>query len=606
MNSRAKVQSPKSINNIKPEKMIPNVNKPERWISKGYRFSPNKSFALHEKPNIPRSCLRWKSTGTIFKIASLRWIPTGKMFTDNTIKVDSELPNGLNDDITNPYKCDQTLNISADNTSGLAPQRKEKCTLQCALSSKEEKSSWLRAVFLATTTSSHARFINKWINSNGHMVIMAPVHISTRLGQISSGLVPDHIPAAPYVPPTNKDLEILFQSMFDEYFEPPGVERPVLPPPSVQVLVVSAGTPSSTTIDQDAPSTSYSPSLFIVQPHVSHQGVAAGPTIEDNPFAQADNDPFVNVFSPEPSSDESSSGDVIKPKNVKTAMDGTCWFEAMQKEIYEFDRLQVLELVPKPNCVMIIALNWIYKVKLDEYGDVLKNKAQLVVKGYRQQKGINFKESFAPIARIEAIRIFIANVVSKNMIIHQMFVKTAFLNGELKEEGMKFIMFTRCAFRSGSKDRPPMLAPGNYVQWKSRIKRYIDTKPNHELIHHCLKNPPYKFTWADMEIPISEGSPITRTESKMETYKTVSQDIHDQLNAEAEAVQIILTWIDNDIYSTVDACSNACEMWKAIERLKQGESINVQDLETNFVRVNIFLYLVKCRSLEDGRSYKKI
>nr|GEV44990.1 uncharacterized mitochondrial protein AtMg00810-like [Tanacetum cinerariifolium] len=67
----------------------------------------------------------------------------------------------------------------------------------------------------------------------------------------------------------------------------------------------------------------------------------------------------------------------------------------------------------------------------------------------------------------------------------------------------------------------------------------------------------------------------------METYKTVSQDIRDQLNAEAEAVQIILTWIDNDIYSTIDACPNACKMCKAIERLKQGESINVQDLETN-------------------------
>nr|GFA90275.1 hypothetical protein [Tanacetum cinerariifolium] len=106
---------------------------------------------------------------------------------------------------------------------------------------------------------------------------------------------------------------------------------------------------------------------------------------------------------------------------------------------------------------------------------------------------------------------------------------------------------------AGSKDHSPMLAPGNYIQWKSRIKRYIDTKPNHELIHHCLKNPPYKFTWADKEVPISEGSPVIRNESYMETYKTVSQDIHDQLNAEAEAVQIILTGIDNDIYSTVDA-----------------------------------------------------
>nr|GEU61075.1 hypothetical protein [Tanacetum cinerariifolium] len=94
------------------------------------------------------------------------------------------------------------------------------------------------------------------------------------------------------------------------------------------------------------------------------------------------------------------------------------------------------------------------------------------------------------------------------------------------------------------KDHPPMLAHGNYVQWKYIIKRYIDTKPNHELIHYYLNNPPYKFTWADKKVPISEG-------------------------------------IDNDIYSTVDACPNVCEMWKAIERLKQGESINVQDLETN-------------------------
>ncbi|GJW25894.1 retrovirus-related pol polyprotein from transposon TNT 1-94 [Tanacetum coccineum] len=83
---------------------------------------------------------------------------------------------------------------------------------------------------------------------------------------------------------------------------------------------------------------------------------------------------------------------------------------------------------------MIIALKWIYKVKLDEYGDVLKNKAQLVVKGYRQKEGIDFEELFALVARIEAIRIFIANAASKYMIIYQMDVKTAFLNDELKEE----------------------------------------------------------------------------------------------------------------------------------------------------------------------------
>ncbi|GKE87135.1 hypothetical protein Tco_1564610, partial [Tanacetum coccineum] len=80
---------------------------------------------------------------------------------------------------------------------------------------------------------------------------------------------------------------------------------------------------------------------------------------------------------------------------------------------------------------------------------------------------------------------------------------------------------------------------------------------------------------------VAEGSSETSTEGYIENYKNVSQDIRDQLNVEVEADQIILTRIDNDIYSTVDACPNACEMWKAIERLKQGKSINVQDLETN-------------------------
>nr|GEZ42268.1 hypothetical protein [Tanacetum cinerariifolium] len=81
---------------------------------------------------------------------------------------------------------------------------------------------------------------------------------------------------------------------------------------------------------------------------------------------------------------------------------------------------------------------------------------------------------------------------------------------------------------AGSKDRPPMLAPD----------------------------------WTNIEVPVFEGSPITTTERIRETYKNVSQDIRDQLSAEAEAVQIILTGIDNDIYSTVDACPNTCEMWK--------------------------------------------
>ncbi|GJY37489.1 retrovirus-related pol polyprotein from transposon TNT 1-94 [Tanacetum coccineum] len=110
------------------------------------------------------------------------------------------------------------------------------------------------------------------------------------------------------------------------------------------------------------------------------------------------------------------------------------WIDAMQEEIHEFERLEVWELVSCLDNVFLIKLKWIYKVKTDESGGVLKNKARLVAQGFRQEEGIDFEESFAPVTRIEAIRIFIANAAYKNIKIYQMDVKTTFLNGELKEE----------------------------------------------------------------------------------------------------------------------------------------------------------------------------
>nr|GEW58179.1 integrase, catalytic region, zinc finger, CCHC-type, peptidase aspartic, catalytic [Tanacetum cinerariifolium] len=126
-------------------------------------------------------------------------------------------------------------------------------------------------------------------------------------GQTSSGLVPNPVPATHYVTPTNKDLEILFQPMFDEYLKPSRVERPVHPAQAVQAPVNSAGTPSSTTIDQDAPSPSILPSSSTLQSHSLHQGVTVESTyMEDHPVAPIDNNPFVNVFASEPYSENHS------------------------------------------------------------------------------------------------------------------------------------------------------------------------------------------------------------------------------------------------------------------------------------------------------------
>nr|GEX79403.1 hypothetical protein [Tanacetum cinerariifolium] len=193
------------------------------------------------------------------------------------------------------------------------------------------------------------------------------------------------------------------------------VFQPAPPAPADHVLVFPTGTPAYFSIEEDASSTSISSSLIQQYPSV-HQGVAVDHTLAVNPFSPVDDVPFVNIFASDPSSEATSSG------------------EAMQEEIHEFDRLQVWKLVPPLYCAMVISLKWTYKVKLDEYGDVLKNKARLVAKGYSQEEGIDFEGSFAPVARLEAIRIFIANAANKNMTVYQMDVKTAFLNGERKEK----------------------------------------------------------------------------------------------------------------------------------------------------------------------------
>ncbi|GJR23870.1 hypothetical protein Tco_0972397 [Tanacetum coccineum] len=111
VNSHVKIQSPKTRHSNKPVKQKSNTQTPVRQILTGHRFSPNKSSAVYEKTS-PRSCLRWKTTGRIFNTVGLRWVPTGKMFTDSTTKVDNEPSNDSNADITNTYECEQTLNVS--------------------------------------------------------------------------------------------------------------------------------------------------------------------------------------------------------------------------------------------------------------------------------------------------------------------------------------------------------------------------------------------------------------------------------------------------------------------------------------------------------------
>ncbi|GJY59937.1 copia protein [Tanacetum coccineum] len=227
---------------------------------------------------------------------------------------------------------------------------------------------------------------------------MAPVRISSGPEPKMNGswLALSPVPATTYIPPTDKDLEILFQPMFDEYFHQSTNSEPVPTATVVNAPIVSTNTSVSTTIAQDAPSTSHSLSSSQVHPPVFPQGVAAGPTIKDTSITQADLHPSVNPVAGEPSSAQSTSGDVslaepnqvnqppdhlrrwtkdhpldnivgnpsrpvstrkqlasdalwccfhtelskVEPKNFKMAVMEDCWFQAMQDEIHEFDRLE--------------------------------------------------------------------------------------------------------------------------------------------------------------------------------------------------------------------------------------------------------------------------
>ncbi|GKB93105.1 retrovirus-related pol polyprotein from transposon TNT 1-94 [Tanacetum coccineum] len=312
---------------------------------------------------------------------------------------------------------------------------------------------------------------------------------------ISSGLVPNPPPSTPFVPPSRTDWDILFQPLFDELLNPPSSVD--CPAPEVITLIAEVVVFHNTlcikpvhllnkmlpvcTITSNSQITpkTQSPVISIDVEEENH----------DLDVAHMNNDPFFGIPIPENDS-ESSSSDVIptvvhtaapnsehvnkwtkdhpldniigelerpvstrlqlheqalfcyydafltsvEPKTYKDALTQSCWIEAMQEELNEFERLEVWELVPRPDKVMVITLKWIYKVKLDELGGILKNKARLVARGYRQEEGIDFEESFAPVARLDAIRIFLAFAAHMNMIVYQMDVKTAFLNGILREE----------------------------------------------------------------------------------------------------------------------------------------------------------------------------
>nr|GFC84524.1 retrovirus-related Pol polyprotein from transposon TNT 1-94 [Tanacetum cinerariifolium] len=207
---------------------------------------------------------------------------------------------------------------------------------------------------------------------------------------LSSGLVQKPSSSTSYVPPTRNDWDLLFQRLFDELLNPP---------PSVDNQDIEVIAPIAEVIPQDNDD-----STGVILPDVGNDNL-------DIEVAHMGNDPLLSVPIIEvpsgPSSLTASPQANVQPNHPMT--------------------------YPNSKWTKDHPLNHII-VKLDELGGILKNKARLVAHGYRQEEGIDFEESFAPVARLEAIRMFLAFAAQKKMVVYQMDVKTAFLNGNLREE----------------------------------------------------------------------------------------------------------------------------------------------------------------------------
>ncbi|GKB23142.1 hypothetical protein Tco_0862543 [Tanacetum coccineum] len=162
---------------------------------------------------------------------------------------------------------------------------------------------------------------------------------------------------------------------------------------------------------------------------------------------------------------------------------------------------------------------------------------------------------------------------------------------------------------AGSRDRPPMLAIGRYAQWQSRFLRYIDTRPNGDALKKCILEGPYTHTIVIIPaVPTTDNSPAVPERTIFETVLNMSPENKAHFESEKEAIHLILTGIEDEIYLTVDACNTTHEMWEAIERLQQVVTmqVNVQFLQQLQPKWSRFVTIVKQQHKLDEVSYHKL
>nr|GFA01765.1 hypothetical protein [Tanacetum cinerariifolium] len=257
--------------------------------------------------------------------------------------------------------------------------------------------------------------------------------------------------------PSEHDLDILFEPLHNEYLGGRPTEAPRAIPAAPVVQNLQAPTASMSLQDSvpvptnssNTPVSSHNADATSQQHAQQQKNLTPSPTasaadnvsnVGDHPLEQVIGEPSRSVLT---RNQLKTDGDmciyaltvrILEPKTVKEALTDPAWIESMQEELHQFIKLDVWELVPLSDGIKPLTLKWLFKNKHDEENTVIRNKTCLVVRGYIQEEGIDFEESFAPVARMEAIRIFLAYDVHKGFTVYQIDVKTVFLHGSLKED----------------------------------------------------------------------------------------------------------------------------------------------------------------------------
>nr|GFB54280.1 retrovirus-related Pol polyprotein from transposon TNT 1-94 [Tanacetum cinerariifolium] len=233
----------------------------------------------------------------------------------------------------------------------------------------------------------------------------------------------DNVPQAARTVTTSNELDLLFSLMFDELIngstQVVSKSSPITTADAPIQCQQQHTTPSSTTTvaADTTPLNTQTHEPTFYQRHPSEhrwtkdhwlEQVIGNPSQSIRTRRQLQTDGEMCMFTLTVSRTE--------PKNIKEAMADSAWIESMEEELQQFDRLDVWELVDKPLCKNVINMKWLWKNKRDEENTIIRNKSCLVAKGYAQKEGVNFEESFAPVARLEAIRLFIAYAAHKSLL----------------------------------------------------------------------------------------------------------------------------------------------------------------------------------------------